>query len=58
MAWCIVKKKKGPEVTFGQALKNVDGRVDLHEEIFSVEIPIMVLASFEDNPSFPEDKSQ
>ena len=57
MAWCIVKKKKGPEVTFGQALKNVNGRVDLREDILSIKIPIMVLARFEDNPSFPEDKS-
>lgn len=57
MAWCIVKKKKGPEVTFGQALKNVNGRVNLHEDILSIEIPITVLARFEDNLSFPEDKS-
>jgi hypothetical protein len=58
MAWCIVKKKESPEVTFGQALKNIDGGVDLRKEIFHAEIAIAVLASFEDNPSFPENKSQ
>jgi hypothetical protein len=56
MAWCIVKKKKSLEVTFGQAFENVDGRVDLREEIFGIEVPVVVLASFKDNPSFPEDK--
>ena len=58
MAWCIVKKKESPEVTFEQALKNIDGGVDLREEIFRAEIAIAVLASFEDNPSFPENKSR
>jgi hypothetical protein len=58
MAWSIVKKKKSLEVTLEQALKNVDGRVDLREEILGIEIAIVVLASFKDNPSFPKDKSQ
>jgi hypothetical protein len=58
MAWCIVKKKERLKVPFGQALKNVDGRVNLREEIFSAEISITVFTSFEDNPSFPENKSQ
>jgi hypothetical protein len=57
MAWCIVEKEKSLEVTFGQALKNVDGRVDLCEEIIGTEIAVVVLASFEKNPSFPEDLS-
>jgi hypothetical protein len=57
MAWCIVEKEKSLEVTFGQALKNVDGRVDLCEEIVGTEIAVTVLASFEKNPSFPEDLS-
>jgi hypothetical protein len=57
MAWCIVEKEKSLEVTFGQALENVDGRVDLCEEIVGTEIAVVVLASFEKNLSFPEDLS-
>ena len=58
MAWCIVKKEKCLEISFGQAFENIDGRVDLCEEIFSTKIAIVVFASFEKNPSFPKDKSQ
>jgi hypothetical protein len=57
MAWCIVEKEKSLEVTFGQALENVNGRVDLCEEIVGTEIAVAVLASFEKNLSFPEDLS-
>ncbi len=54
MAWCIVKKKEGPEKSFGQALENVDGRINLHKKIFGAEIPIAVLASSKENPSLPK----
>jgi hypothetical protein len=58
MAWCVIKKKQGLRSPLGQAFKNVDSGIDLREEFFSAKIPITVLASFEDNLSLPEDKSQ
>jgi hypothetical protein len=57
MAWCIVKEEQSLEVTFGQAFKNVDGGVDLREDFLSAEIPIAILAGFEDDPCFPAEKS-
>ena len=60
MAWCIVKKKKGPEITFGLAFKNVNHSVSLCKQLLGAKIPIAVLASFEDNLSLSEnsDRSQ
>jgi hypothetical protein len=57
MTWCIIKKEKGLGFPFGQAFKNVDSQIDLHKEFLSTEIPVMILAIFEDNPSLSEDKS-
>ena len=56
MAQRVVKRKEGLGFTFGEAFKNVDCRVDLHKEICSAEVLVMVLASLEENPSLPEDK--
>jgi hypothetical protein len=56
MAWHVIKKKKGLGITFGQAFENVNRIIDLHEEIFSAEISVTVLASLEDNPSLPKDR--
>jgi hypothetical protein len=57
MTWCIIKKEKGLGFPFGQAFENVDSQIDLHKEFLSTKIPVMILASFEDNPSLSEDKS-
>jgi hypothetical protein len=57
MTWCIIKKEKGLGFPFGQAFENVDSQIDLHEEFLGTEIPVVILASFEDNLSLPEDKS-
>ena len=56
MAWCIIKKEKGLGIPFGKALKDVDSQIDLCKEIFHAKIPITILASFEDNMSFPKGK--
>ncbi|SRR6266478_8223322 len=57
MAWCIVKKEQSPEITFEQAFKNVNSRINLHEKFFRAKISIMVPASSEENLSIPKEKS-
>jgi hypothetical protein len=54
MARCVIEEEKGLGIPFGTAFKDVDSQIDLLEEFVCTEIPIAVLASFEDNPSFPE----
>ena len=56
MAWCIIKKEKGLGIPFGKAFKDVDRQIDLCEEIICAKISITILASFEDNMSFPKGK--
>ena len=56
MAQCVIKKKKGLEITFGETFENVDCRIDLREEIVGTKITILILASLEDNSGFPEDR--
>jgi len=56
MAWCVVEKEKALEITFGQAFENVDGGIDLCENVFSAEITIAVLAGFEEDSGLPEEK--
>jgi len=58
MAWCIIEKEKGLGFPFGQAFEDVNSWIDLHKEFFGTEIPVTVLASLEDNPSLPENKSE
>jgi hypothetical protein len=40
-------------IALGEALKDVDGPIDLFKKVVCVKVPIAVLASLEDDSGFP-----
>jgi len=48
----IVEYKKALSPAFGETFKYVDGLINLSEKIISIEVPITIFASLEDNLGF------
>jgi hypothetical protein len=53
MTWCIVKEEKGSGKSFCYPIKDVNGPIDLHAEIFGAKPTIVVLISLEKNTYIP-----
>jgi hypothetical protein len=49
----IVEKKKPLSPPLGEAFENVDGLINLLEEVVGIEVPIVISACLENDPGFP-----
>ena len=54
MAWCVVEQEEPLGPALGVAFENVNGVVNLLEEIVGVEVSIAIFARLEDDSGFPD----